>query len=132
MQSLRSKLPVLRAMTINMPWKLKLYTIVGMLFIRDKSKKMKFMRDINQRREFIVPREKIPWNPSVDSDKCNSCGVCIAFCPKNVFIADKNLKAKVCHPAECVFLCNGCESKCAQKAISFPVKTEFYQYVRYK
>ena len=27
-----------------------------------------------------IPRSKIPWYPSIDYDKCISCGKCVEYC----------------------------------------------------
>jgi len=68
-----------------------------------------------------VPREKIPWYPSVDEDKCNGCRICFQFCQQGVYTWDeKNNIAKVDRPFNCVVGCNGCENLCAIGAISFP------------
>ncbi len=68
-----------------------------------------------------VPREKIPWYPSVASEKCNGCKVCFDFCPNGVYAwDDKGGLAVVREPFRCTVGCNGCEGLCAQGAISFP------------
>ena len=68
-----------------------------------------------------VPREKIPWYPSIDEEKCDGCQVCVQFCQHGVYLWDekKNI-AKVMQPFQCVVGCNGCENLCATGAISFP------------
>jgi len=68
-----------------------------------------------------VPREKIPWHPSIDEEKCNGCQACFQFCQQGVYTWDeKNNIAKVDRPFNCVVGCNGCENLCAIGAISFP------------
>ena len=37
-----------------------------------------------------VPREKIPWFPTIDYDKCTFCMECDAFCPHRVFERREN------------------------------------------
>jgi formate hydrogenlyase subunit 6/NADH:ubiquinone oxidoreductase subunit I len=27
-----------------------------------------------------IPRDKIPWQPTIDYEKCISCGKCVEFC----------------------------------------------------
>jgi len=68
-----------------------------------------------------VPREKIPWYPSIDEEKCDGCRVCFQFCQHGVYLWDekKNI-AKVMQPFQCAVGCNGCENLCAKGAISFP------------
>jgi len=68
-----------------------------------------------------VPREKIPWYPSIDEDKCDGCRVCFQFCRQGVYTMDeKSNIVKVIQPFECVVGCNGCQSLCPKEAISFP------------
>jgi NAD-dependent dihydropyrimidine dehydrogenase PreA subunit len=68
-----------------------------------------------------VPREKIPWYPSIDEEKCDGCQVCSQFCQHGVYAWDeKNNIAQVIQPFQCVVGCNGCEPECSKGAISFP------------
>lgn len=48
---------------------------------------------------------------------CKGCGICYAFCPKNVFEALPDKKPKVVHPEECIE-CMLCEIRCPDLAIS--------------
>lgn len=68
-----------------------------------------------------IPRNKIPWFPSIDYEKCDSCKTCVEFCTLGVydFNSDEN-KVYVTNPYSCVVSCNGCESKCPNSAIIFP------------
>lgn len=34
---------------------------------------------------FDIPREKIPWYPRIDYDKCIDCLSCVNFCPHDVY-----------------------------------------------
>jgi NAD-dependent dihydropyrimidine dehydrogenase PreA subunit len=68
-----------------------------------------------------VPREKVPWYPSVDADKCTGCRVCVEYCGYGVYAFNEGTeKAEVLNPFGCVVGCNGCENLCANGAISFP------------
>jgi len=68
-----------------------------------------------------IPREKIPWYPSIDEEKCDGCQACVQFCQHDVYLWDeKDNIAKVIRPFHCVVGCNGCENLCAREAISFP------------
>ena len=68
-----------------------------------------------------VPREKIPWYPLIDEEKCDGCRVCFQFCQHGVYAWDeKKNVVNVIHPFGCVVGCNGCENLCAKGAISFP------------
>ena len=70
-----------------------------------------------------IPREKIPWCPRVDADKCIGCGECLETCPNNVFVMNEQTgKVEVANPDNCVVLCDKCAGFCPQEAISFPDK----------
>lgn len=65
-----------------------------------------------------IPREKIPWYPTVREEKCTGCGACVEFCPNDVY--ELTDKAVVKNPYSCVVGCSGCVQKCPAGAISFP------------
>ncbi len=66
-----------------------------------------------------IPREEIPWFPTVDRDKCSGCGSCADFCAQGVFLFVDG-KPGVVRPYECMIRNSGCRSICPEKAISFP------------
>lgn len=68
-----------------------------------------------------IPREKIPWNPTVDEAKCTGCRKCFEFCGHKVYDFDEGArKTKVARPLECVVGCSNCKGLCEAEAISFP------------
>jgi len=68
-----------------------------------------------------ISREKIPWYPSIDADKCDGCRECLVFCPNGVYAWNsENNRPEVANPFLCTVGCNGCQPICPQKAISFP------------
>jgi len=68
-----------------------------------------------------IPREKIPWYPTVDIQKCVGCKECFSFCRHKVYAWDeKNNKTKVTEPYRCVVGCSTCAGMCQAEAISFP------------
>lgn len=75
-----------------------------------------------------IPREEIPWYPSIDEEKCTACGTCADFCHNSVYsIKDK---ARVTNPFGCVVGCTGCLDKCPEGAISFPKMKEFVKVIQ--
>ena len=72
-----------------------------------------------------VPRDKIPWFPTIDYDKCNFCMECDDFCPHRVFERrDGDRKLVVANPTNCVVFCRACAKTCGPEAITFPGKPE--------
>lgn len=68
-----------------------------------------------------VPRENIPWYPTVYEEKCDGCKKCFEMCPQKVYFWDEKIsKPKVINPFACVVGCSGCAETCKLKAISFP------------
>ena len=50
-------------------------------------------------------------------DWCKACGLCMAFCPKQIILADKNGKPLVEDPDNCIG-CRFCELHCPDFAIT--------------
>jgi NAD-dependent dihydropyrimidine dehydrogenase PreA subunit len=73
-----------------------------------------------------IPREKIPWFPKIDKEKCTGCGTCIEFCKNGVLDFDpETQQARVRSPYDCVIECITCARLCPAGAISFPDEKEF-------
>ena len=71
-----------------------------------------------------VPREKVPWYPTIDLDKCTGCRTCFDFCSHRVYTWDDALdRPRVAEPFQCVVGCMNCSHQCDQEAISFPPLT---------
>lgn len=63
------------------------------------------------------PREKVEWYPTIDSEKCVKCGMCMN-CGKSVY--DWTEKgAVVARPYQCVVGCTTCANLCLGNAITF-------------
>lgn len=70
-----------------------------------------------------VKREKIPWFPAIDYEKCDFCMECDKFCPHRVFARqDGPRKLVVANPNNCVVFCRACAKTCGPDALSFPEK----------
>lgn len=68
-----------------------------------------------------IPREKIPWFPTIDYEKCEGCQECFKFCRNGVYIWDEeNKKPVVKNPYNCIVLCSTCAGLCENEAIKFP------------
>jgi NAD-dependent dihydropyrimidine dehydrogenase PreA subunit len=39
-----------------------------------------------------VPRELIPWGPTIDPARCRGSGECVRFCPNNVYEFEESIR----------------------------------------
>lgn len=68
-----------------------------------------------------IPREQIPWYPTIDADKCTGCQTCVDFCKNDVLAFDDSAgKSVVKNPYSCVVECSTCARLCPEGAIAFP------------
>ena len=68
-----------------------------------------------------TPREKIPWHPTIDFEKCAGCKACFEFCSHGVYSWNEEAgRPVVIEPFHCVVGCSSCTNQCATEAISFP------------
>ncbi len=68
-----------------------------------------------------IPREQIPWYPTIDATKCTDDQACVNFCKHEVFTRDAATERPVvANPYNCVVACNNCTTICPSGAISFP------------
>lgn len=78
-----------------------------------------------------VPREKIPWFPTVNYDACIHDQECIDFCKNDVFRWNDALGVpEVVKPYNCVLGCDACQQICPSQAISFPSHDELRAVMR--
>ncbi len=61
-----------------------------------------------------MPEKKVK-SLEVDSDWCKGCGICVAFCPKNVLELE-NDKVVIKRRDDCI-QCGQCELRCPDYAI---------------
>lgn len=57
------------------------------------------------------------YNQIIFRDWCKACGICIAFCPKNVIGRDSNGTPVIERPDDCIG-CRFCEIHCPDFAIT--------------
>ncbi|MFB3890005.1 MAG: ferredoxin family protein [Candidatus Bathyarchaeia archaeon] len=80
-----------------------------------------------------IPRSKIPWYPTIDYEKCISCGKCVDYCKLGVFEFEEHegkKKSVVKNPNSCVVLCTGCDGICPAGAIKHQSKKETQQAIK--
>ena len=74
-----------------------------------------------------IPRNKIPWYPKINYEKCISCGKCVEYCKLGAYeFAEYHGEKRpvVKNPYKCVVFCTGCETQCPTNAITHPSKKE--------
>ena len=74
-----------------------------------------------------IPRNKIPWFPTIDYQKCINCRKCKDYCKLGVYELEEHegkQRSIVKHPNNCVVLCTGCDGICPAKAIKHQTKKE--------
>jgi NAD-dependent dihydropyrimidine dehydrogenase PreA subunit len=76
-----------------------------------------------------IPRDEIPWFPTIDPSKCTGCSSCADFCTQGVFKFDGKI-SHVVKPYACTVGKSSCRSFCPEKAISFPKTAELKDTMR--
>lgn len=66
-----------------------------------------------------IPREEIPWLPTVDAEACIGCQLCYITCGRAVFEMQENVAVAV-SAMECMVGCSTCGNVCPTNAIAFP------------
>jgi NAD-dependent dihydropyrimidine dehydrogenase PreA subunit len=66
-----------------------------------------------------IPREDVPWLPTVDPDSCIGCQLCYVTCGRGVYEMREGVAVAV-EAMECVVGCSTCGNVCPTAAISFP------------
>jgi ferredoxin len=66
-----------------------------------------------------IPREDVPWSPTVDAAACIGCQLCYVTCGRNVYEMHDRVADAVA-PLDCMVGCSTCANICPTKAITFP------------
>lgn len=66
-----------------------------------------------------IPREEIPWLPTVDAEACIGCQLCYITCGRAVYEMRDGIAVAVA-AMECVVGCTTCGNVCPTGAITFP------------
>src|SRR5690606_6580718 len=66
-----------------------------------------------------IPREEIPWFPTVDAEACIGCQLCYVTCGRGVYEMHEAV-AVAAAPMECAVGCSTCANICPTNAIGFP------------
>jgi CDP-4-dehydro-6-deoxyglucose reductase len=68
-----------------------------------------------------LPRDRLYWQPTIDTDACLGDRQCVDFCKNGVFEWDEaNSVPIVKQPLNCVLGCTTCADICPVQAIHFP------------
>lgn len=71
-----------------------------------------------------VPKHVINWFPTIASDRCAGCGICVTSCFRGVLAFDYEAgQAVAVTPGMCVVGCMTCACLCPEDAIRLPSRT---------
>ena len=84
---------------------------IGFLTVFSDEKPEPF-HTIKREELFMEKRKRV----NINKDWCKGCGVCVAFCPKEVLVLDHREKAQWAHQEKCIS-CGLCELRCPDLAI---------------
>ncbi len=78
-----------------------------------------------------IPRQEIPWFPSVNPEECIGCRKCVEACKHGVYAFDEEKRiAYVADPYHCEVYCQSCRFQCEVGAIAFPDKAKIKEVMK--
>src|SRR3970040_2923407 len=78
-----------------------------------------------------IPREEIPWYPTIDPGVCTGCRTCVDFCKNDVLEFDEAAgKSRVNNPYNCIVERSTCAKLCPDGAIRFPDEATFSAFIK--
>lgn len=80
-----------------------------------------------------IPRSEIGWYPTIATDRCIGCGMCVTSCGRGVYAFDYEANHPVVvEPQMCMVGCTTCATICLYDAIEFPSRGSIRQLIREK
>ena len=78
-----------------------------------------------------IPRNQIQWNPTINYQKCTTCGKCVDFCKRGVFAYLENPKKTIVkNPNNCKVYCKNCQKQCPSNAITHPSEEQTATHIK--
>lgn len=80
-----------------------------------------------------IPPRQIKWFPTLEANRCTSCGLCVTSCFRGVWAFDYETdQAVVVTPRMCIVGCTTCANLCPEDAISLPGRSHLQQFIERK
>ncbi len=78
-----------------------------------------------------VPAHAIKWFPTIATERCTGCGLCVTSCFRGVLAFDYETdQAVVVTPRMCVVGCTTCACLCPEDAVSLPARSDLQRLIQ--